>query len=370
MTSRIETIAIHAGQLIDQEIGAVVPPIHLSTTYMRGNDGDYTYSREDNPTRRALEKTLTQLEGGAGAVTFASGLAAVASVFQSLQHSDHVILPDDTYFGVRKLVTKLMIRWGLTHTIVDMTDLANVEAAIRPNTKMIWAESPSNPMLKIADIAAVADIAHNAGAILGVDATWSTPMLQHSLALGADYAVHSTTKYLGGHNDLLGGAVIAREKNEFFTRIHEMQETGGGVPSGFDSWLLLRGIRTLPYRMRAHCANAMKVAQFLADHPQVHTVHYPGLESHPGHEIAKRQMEDFGGMLSVQVKGGFDKAAVVARNTRIFARATSLGGVESLIDHRAPVEGADTKTPEDLLRLSVGLEHPDDLIEDLAQALA
>ena len=337
---------------------------------MRGNDGEYKYARNDNPTRRALEKTLTQLEGGAAALTFASGLAAVAAVFQSLQQGDHVILPDDTYHGVREYVTKLMMRWGLTHTIVDMSDLANIKAALRPDTKMVWAESPSNPMLKIADIAAVADIAHNAGAMLGVDATWSTPILQHSLALGADYAMHSTTKYLGGHNDLLGGAVIAREKNEFFARIKEMQVTGGGVPSGFDSWLLLRGIRTLPYRMRAHCANAMKVARFLADHPQVHTVLYPGLENHPGHEIAKRQMEDFGGMLSVQVKGGADKAAAVARSTRIFARATSLGGVESLIDHRAPLEGKDTKTPVDLLRLSVGLEHPDDLIEDLAQALA
>ncbi len=370
MAYRIETIAIHAARDADQKVGEVVPPMHLSTTYVRGNDGDFEYSRTGGPTRLALEETLNRLENGAGAIAFASGLAAVAAVFQSLQYGDHVILPDDTYFGVRKFVTKMLARWGLTNTIVDMTDLENLKAALQPNTKMVWAESPSNPMLKIADIAAAADIAHNAGAILGVDATWSTPILQHSLALGADYAVHSTTKYLGGHNDLLGGVVIAREKNDFYERIKEMQVTGGGVPSGFDAWLLLRGIRTLPYRMRAHCANAMKVAQFLADHPQVHTVHYPGLESHPGHDIAKRQMEDFGGMLSVQVKGGAEKAATVARSTKVFLRATSLGGVESLIDHRAPEEEPDTKTPDDLLRLSVGLEHPDDLIEDLAQALA
>lgn len=370
MASRIETIAIHAARNTDQKVGAVVPPMHLSTTYQRGNDGDFEYSRTGGPTRLALEEVLRQLEGGAGAVAFASGMAAVSSIFQSLQQGDHVILPDDTYFGVRKLVTKLLARWGLAHTIVDMTDLENVKAAIQPNTKMVWAESPSNPMLKIADIAAVADIAHNAGAKLGVDATWSTPILQHSLALGADYVVHSTTKYLGGHNDLLGGVVIVREKNDFYESIREMQVTCGSVPSGFDAWLLLRGIRTLPYRMRAHCANAMKVAQFLEDHPQVHTVHYPGLESHAGHEIAKRQMEDFGGMLSVQVRGGAEKAATVARSTEVFLRATSLGGVESLIDHRAPVEEPDTKTPDDLLRLSVGLEHPDDLIEDLAQALA
>ncbi|MCB8944596.1 MAG: aminotransferase class V-fold PLP-dependent enzyme [Ardenticatenaceae bacterium] len=365
----IETIAIQAGRNPDAETGAVMPPIHLSTTYIRGNEGEFVYSRSDSPNRRALEECLTALEGGAGAVAFASGMAAVAGVFQSLQQGDHVILPDDTYFGVRELVTKLLARWGLTHTMVDMTDLTAVHTAIQPNTRLVWVETPSNPMLKVTDIAAVADIAHNAGAILGVDGTWATPMLQPALALGADIVVHSTTKYLGGHSDLTGGVVIAAKTDGFFEQVREQQGIGGGVPSGFDCWLLLRGIRTLPYRMRGHCANALKVAQFLEDHPQVHTVHYPGLESHPGHEIAKRQMRDFGGMLSVQVKGGAEMADKVAGSTKIFARATSLGGVESLIEHRAPVEGEGSKTPWDLLRVSVGLEHPDDLIADLAQAL-
>ena len=297
-------------------------------------------------------------------------MAAIGGVFQALEHGDHVILADDTYFGVREQVTKILKRWGLEHSLVDMTDLDAVKAALRPNTRMVWAETPSNPMLKITDIAAVAEIAHAHGAMCGVDGTWATPMLQRCLDLGADFVAHSTTKYLGGHSDLLGGVVVAREKSDFFENIREMQGIGGGVPSGFDCWLLLRGIRTLPYRVRGHCANAMRLAQFLEDHPKVHTVHYPGLESHPGHEVAKRQMSDFGGMLSVQVNGGAEAADKVASGTKIFARATSLGGVESLIEHRAPVEGETTQTPWDLLRVSVGLEHPDDLIEDFAQALA
>jgi cystathionine gamma-synthase len=366
----IETIAIQAGRTIDPKIGAVMPPIHLSTTYIRDNEEEFSYSRTDSPNRRALESCLAELEGGAGAIAFASGMAAVAGVFRALEQGDHVILPDDTYFGVREIVTNMLTRWGLTVTMVDMTDLAAVQSAIQPATRLVWVESPSNPMLKITDIAAVADIAHEAGALAGVDGTWGTPMLQSPLALGADYVVHSTTKYLGGHSDLTGGIVIAKEKNEFFEQIQLQQGIGGGVPSGFDCWLLLRGIRTLPYRMRAHCANAKKIAHFLADHPEIHTVHYPGLESHPGHEVARRQMSDYGGMMSFQVVGGAEKADAVSRGTRIIARATSLGGVESLIEHRAAAEGENTKTPWDLIRLSVGLEHPDDLIEDLGRALA
>lgn len=370
MTKRkIETIAITAGRNFDTQIGAVMPPIHLTTTFIRDNAGEFIYSRVGNPNRQALEECLTELEGGAGAIAFGSGMAAVAGVFQSLSHGDHVILPDDTYFGVRELVTNLLARWGLEHTLVDMTDLPAVKAAIRPDTRLVWVETPSNPMLKITDILAVANLAHAAGAMVGVDGTWATPMLQTALELGADLVVHSTTKYLGGHSDLTGGVIVAKEENSFFEEMRTMQGIGGAVPSGFDCWLLLRGIRTLPYRMRGHCANAVKVAQALADHPNIHTVHYPGLESHPGHEIAKRQMRDFGGMLSVQVNGGGEMAAAVVDRTKIFARATSLGGVESLIEHRAPVEDENTKTPMDLLRISVGLEHPDDLIEDLLQAL-
>ncbi|MFK7801368.1 MAG: PLP-dependent aspartate aminotransferase family protein [Anaerolineae bacterium] len=367
---KIETIAIQAGRDVDPKTGAVMPPIHLSSTYIQGNEGEFVYSRIGSPNRNSLEECLTQLEGGAGAITFGSGMAAVAGVFQALSHGDHVILPDDTYFGVRVLVTELLARWGLEHTMVDMTDLDALKAAIRPNTKIVWAETPSNPMLKITDIQAIADIAHESGAIVGVDGTWATPMLQPALEFGADVVVHSTTKYLGGHSDLTGGVIVAKEENSFFEQMRLNQGIGGGVPSGFDCWLLLRGIRTLPYRMRGHCSNAMRLAQFLEDHPQVHTVHYPGLESHPGHAVAKKQMKDFGGMLSVQVKGGGEKADKVAGGTNIFARATSLGGVESLIEHRAPVEGEGTQTPMDLLRVSVGLEHIDDLIEDFAQALS
>ena len=365
----IETSAIQAGRDSDARIGAVMPPIHLTTTFVRGNEEEFVYSRTDNPNRRALETCLAELEGCASAIAFASGMAAVAGVFQALGHGDHVILPDDTYFGVRELVTQQLARWGLEHTLVDMTDLAAVEAAIRPTTRLVWIETPSNPMLKVTDIAAVAAIARSAGARVGVDGTWATPMLQAPLELGADLVVHSTTKYLGGHSDLTGGVIVAKETDGFYEGMRAVQGIGGAVPSGFDCWLLLRGIRTLPYRMRGHCANALQVAHYLADHPAVHTVHYPGLESHPGHEIARRQMRDFGGMMSIQVVGGVDAAAAIVERTRIFAKATSLGGVESLIEHRAPVEGETTTTPLDLLRISVGLEHPDDLIADLAQAL-
>lgn len=366
----IETIAIQAGRTIDKATGAVMPPIHLSSTYLRDNEQEFVYSRVGNPTRNALEECLAALEDGAEAVAFASGMAAVAAVFQTLGKGDHVLLADDTYFGVRELVNDLLARWGLEHSLVDMTDLEAVKAAIRPNTRLLWIETPSNPMLKISDIAAIASIAHESGALLGVDGTWATPMLQPALALGADVVVHSTTKYLGGHSDLTGGVVVVKEQGELLEKVRFVQGIGGGVPSGFDCWLLLRGIRTLPYRMRGHCANARQVAHFLADHPKVHTIYYPGLEDHPNHDVAKRQMRDFGGMLSIRVVGGADSADKVAASTKIFWRATSLGGVESLIEHRAPVEDENTKTPWDLLRISVGLEHPDDLIADLAQALS
>ena len=371
MSSRhMETIAIQAGRDSDDRIGAVMPPIHLSTTYVRGNEGEFVYSRTRNPTRLALESCLAELEGGAEAVAFASGMAAVAGVFHTLQPGDHVVLADDTYFGVRDLVVRRLARWGLTHTLVDMTDPTAVEAAIQPATRLVWIETPSNPMLKITDIAAVAEIAHSRGARLGVDGTWATPVLQSPLALGADVVVHSTTKYLGGHSDLTGGVIIVKEADDWYAAMRSEQDVTGAVPSSFDSWLLLRGIRTLPYRVRGHCANARQVAAYLADHPAVHTVHYPGLASHPGHAVAARQMRDFGGMLSIQVRGGPEAADAIVNRTQIFAKATSLGGVESLIEHRAPVEGPTSTAPQDLIRISVGLEHPDDLIADLGQALA
>ncbi|MCE7983116.1 MAG: cystathionine gamma-synthase [Caldilinea sp. CFX5] len=375
----IETIAVHAGKPIDPTTGAVMPPIHLSTTFERAADGSYpsgfSYIRADNPTRRALEEALVALEGGVAAATFGSGMAAIMAVFQSLRTGDHVIIPDDIYFGTGKLVRELFGPWGLHHSAVDMTDLAAVQAAVRPETKLIWTETPSNPLLKITDVAAVAAIAHANGALCACDSTWPTPMLQRTLELGADLAIHATTKYLGGHSDVLGGAVITNAESDFWTRLLMIQRTGGAVPSPFDCWLTLRGIRTLPYRMRAHCENAKKVAHFLAEQPKVAVVHYPGLASHPGHAVAAKQMRDFGGMLSFQVKGdsihsGLENALRVANQTKIFTQATSLGGVESLIEHRFSVEGPNTKTPDNLLRVSVGLEHPDDLVEDLAQALA
>ncbi len=376
---KIETIAVHAGKTIDPTTGAVMPPIHLSTTFERTADGSYpsgfSYIRSDNPTRRSLEEALVALEGGVAAATFGSGMAAIMAVFQSLRTGDHVIIPDDIYFGTGKLVRELFVPWGLHYSAVDMTDLIAVQAAVLPETKLIWVETPSNPLLKITDVAAVAAIAHDAGAICACDSTWPTPMLQRTLELGADLAIHATTKYLGGHSDVLGGAVITNAESDFWTRLLMIQRTGGAVPSPFDCWLTLRGIRTLPYRMRAHCENAKQVAGFLAQHPQVAVVHYPGLTSHPGHAVAAKQMRDFGGMLSFQVKGddkhsGMENALRVANQTKIFTQATSLGGVESLIEHRFSVEGPNTKTPDNLLRVSVGLEHPDDLIADLEQALA
>lgn len=376
----IETVAVHAGRKVDPTTGAVMPPIHLSTTFERRPDGSYTdgyvYARSENPNRRALEEALAQLEGGAVAAAFASGQAATMSVLQTLRAGDHAIIPDDTYFGTRKLAMEWVGQWGVSMDSVDMTDLAQVTAAVRPTTRLIWVETPSNPLLKITDIAAVAEIAHGAGARCVVDNTWPSPVGQQPLALGADMVMHSTTKYLGGHSDLLGGAVVAKADDEAFARLRSIQTTGGAVPSPFDCWLLLRSIRTLPYRMRAHSEAALAVATFLAHHPRVAAVHYPGLPTHPGHAVAARQMRLFGGMLSIQLvhapgdpSRGADAAMAVASRVQLFTRATSLGGVESLIEHRYSVEGPDSPTPPNLLRLSVGLEHPDDLIADLAQAL-
>lgn len=376
----IETVAVHAGRKIDPATGAVMPPIHLSTTFERNPDGSYTdgyvYTRSENPTRHALEEGLAQLEGGTVAAAFASGQAATMSVLQTLRHGDHAIIPDDTYFGTRTLATKLFAQWGVDVSGIDMTDLAQVRAAVRPNTRLVWVETPSNPLLKITDIAAVAAMAHDAGARCVVDNTWPSPVGQQPLTLGADWVMHSTTKYLGGHSDILGGAVIAAADDEFFAQLRAIQTTGGAVPSPFDCWLLLRSIRTLPYRMRAHNEGAQAVAAFLAGHPRVAAVHYPGLPSHPGHDIAMRQMRLFGGMMSIQVahaaddpSRGADAAMGVAARVQLFTRATSLGGIESLIEHRFSVEGPDSPTPPNLLRISVGLEHPDDLIADLAQAL-
>ena len=290
------------------------------------------------------------------------------SIFQALAPGDHVLAHVDAYYGTSRLLREIFLRWGLQADFIDMSNLEAVKRALRPETKLAWMETPSNPLLKIVDLAAVAEIVHDAGVPCVCDNTWA-PVLQRPFDLGADLILHSTTKYFGGHCDVLGGIVVAKDDSDFFQRIRSIQYEGGAVPSPFDCWLILRGMRTLPWRMRAHSENAMKVADFLAQHRKVARVHYPGLPSHPGHDLAAKQMSAFGGMLSFEVKNGRDAAMSVAAKTKIFIRATSLGGVESLIEHRASIEGAATTSPEGLLRLSIGLENADDLIEDLDQAL-
>lgn len=370
---RIETLAVHAGHAVDAATGAVAAPIHLSTTFERDAEGGYahgySYGRSGNPTRHALEEGLAALEGGADAAAFSSGLAASSAILQALAPGDHVIAPADVYHGVTKLLRDVFVRWGLAVSFVDMTNIGEISKAVRQETKLFWVETPSNPRLKITDIARVAEMVHEAGAICVCDNTWA-PIVQRPLDLGGDLVVHATTKYLGGHSDVTGGVAITKARTGFFDRVREIQTTSGAVPSPFDCWLILRGMRSLPWRMRAHSENAFKVATWLADHPRVEIVHYPGLASHAGHEIAARQMSAFSGMLSFEVKGGREAALGVAAKTELFIRATSLGGVESLIEHRASIKGEDPRTPQGLLRLSIGLEHPDDLIEDLAQAFA
>lgn len=371
--TRIETLAVHAGHSPDPATGAVAVPIHLSTTFAREPDGSlphgFLYARSDNPNRRQLELALAALEGGAAALAFASGMAATAAVFQSLAPGDHVVAPLDAYYGTAKLLGDVMAGWGLASTLVDMADPAAVAAAVTPRTRLLWIETPSNPTLAVTDIARIAAIAHAAGARCVCDNTWATPVLQRPLELGADLVMHSTTKYLGGHSDLTGGALVAPAEDDWTARLRTLQALGGAIPSAFDCWLLMRGIRSLPWRMRGHCENAAAVAAFLASHAAVEVVHYPGLPSDPGHAVAARQMRGFGGMVSVQVQGGAPAALEVVRRVRLFIRATSLGGTESLIEHRASVEGPGSRTPPGLLRLSIGLEHAEDLLEDLGQAL-
>ncbi len=370
---RIETLCVHAGHAPDLVTGAVSPPLHLSTTFERDADGEfrrgYSYGRENNPTRAMLERIMTTIEEGAAALAFSSGQAATNAVFQALRPGDHVIAPIYAYYGTPKLIREVYEPWGLQASYVDMQDLQAVRDAVRPNTRLIWIESPSNPLLTLTDIGAVAEIARAANARLAVDNTWATPLAQRPLTLGADIVMHSTTKYLSGHSDVLSGALVVRTQDDFFARLRMLQKEGGGIASPFDAWLVARGIRTLPWRMRAHTANAIAVTTFLASQPGVEAVHYPGLPSHPQHELARRQMRLFGGMASVQIIGGRAEALGLASRVKVFTRATSLGGVESLLEHRASVEGPATRAPENLLRISVGLEHPDDLIEDLRQAL-
>jgi len=371
---RFETRAVHAGGKPDPATGAVSPPIHLSTTFEHGPAAEtplgYIYIRDANPTQTRLEEALAALEGGQSALAFASGLAAAAACLQAQPAGSHLVYPSDVYYGVRALAVEFLPRWGMEATAVDMADLGAVRAALRPTTRMIWAESPSNPLMQIADLRALAEIAHGAGARLVVDGTFATPALQRPLELGADVVHHSTTKYLGGHSDVQGGALVFRESGELAEKSGHIRKIVGGVASPFNSWLILRGLRSLSCRVERASANALTVARFLEAHPAVEAVHYPGLPSHPGHAVAKGQMSAFGGMLSFRVRGGRDAALRAAARLKLFLNATSLGGTESLIEHRASSEGPGSPTPQNLLRVSVGLEHPDDLVEDLAQALA
>ncbi len=372
---KIETCAVHAGRHIDPATGAVTPPIHLSTTFERSPDGEYprgySYSREDNPNRHALEECLAALEGGTQAICFASGLAVVNALVQGLEPGDHIVAPDDVYWGMRRVIGEVFGKFGLETSYVDMTDIDAFHAALRPNTRLVWVETPSNPLMKITDLPAIAALSRGASPniVTVCDGTFATPVLQRPLDCGIDMVAHSTTKYLSGHSDVVGGALITRHDNYLFERARKSQRYGGGVPSPFDCWLTRRGIDTLPWRVRAHSENALRIAQFLAAHPAVGTVHYPGLPSHPGYKVAARQMSAFGGMLSFEVRGTKETAMAVAARCRLFLRATSLGGAHSLIEHRASIEGPQTRTPQTLLRCSIGLEHPDDLIADLNQAL-
>ncbi len=366
-----ETLAIHPPS-IKSATGDVIPPIHLSTTFYRGEDGGYPgghmYSRLSNPNRSSLEAVISQLEGGADACAFSSGNTAGMAVFQAFRPGSHIIAPDDMYWGFKKQLNTIF-NGILEFDFIDLTQTANIESFIRPTTAMIWVETPSNPLLKVTDIVATSQIARKHGLLLAVDSTFASPSLQNPIALGADLVMHSSTKYLGGHSDVLGGILITAQKDAFWEKIQNIQQTGGAVPSPFDCFLLLRSLKTLSYRMKGHCENATKLAHFLKQHPRIEAVYYPGLPEHPQYAIIQQQQRGPGGMLSILVKGSAEEARQVVNNVRLFAQATSLGGVESLIEHRASVEGPDTKTPPTLIRISVGLENVEDLIDDLSQAL-
>ncbi len=371
----LSTQLIHEGNFEDNS-RAIMPPIVLSTTFERGDDGlsfpgGYIYSRYDNPNRHALETKLALMENGVEAVSFASGLSAALAVFQSLRSGDHVVLPDDIYFGVRAILEKLFPQFGLTFTSVDMLDPNHVEDAIKPNTRLIWLETPSNPRVKVTDIAAMVDIARRHGCFTVADNTWATPFFTKPLDLGVDISLHSTTKYLGGHSDLLGGALVFKAADARYEFIRTFQKVGGAVPSPFDCWLLCRSLATFAARMPIHAHNAMQLATYLDQHPVIETVLYPGLSGNPQHEIAQRQMTGgFGGMLSILVKGGREAALQLCSRLRIFRHATSLGGVESLIEHRQSIEGDQSPSPANLLRISVGIEAAEDLVADFTQALS
>jgi cystathionine gamma-synthase len=377
--SGFNTRAIHAGQEPDPATGAVIPPVHLTTTYKQdgvgGLRGGYEYSRSGNPTRNALHEALAALEEGSTALAFASGLAAEDTLLRTVcRPGDHVVLGGDAYGGTFRLISRVLSEWGLEYTPVHLADPDEVRAAMRPTTRVIWCETPSNPLLNITDIEATAAVAHDGGALLVVDNTFASPYLQRPLTLGADVVVHSTTKYLGGHSDVVGGALVTRDAG-LGERLAYNHNAMGAVAAPFDSWLVLRSLKTLGVRMDRHSANAARVVEYLVDHPAVASVLYPGLPSHPGHDIAAKQMSGFGGMVSVRLREGEDAALKVCERAQLFTLAESLGGVESLIEHpgrmtHASAAGSPLEVPADLVRLSVGIEDVDDLLADLEQALA
>ncbi|WP_433498032.1 cystathionine gamma-synthase [Sphaerimonospora sp. CA-214678] len=378
MNHGFETLAIHAGQEADPHTGAVVPPIYAVSTYKQDGVGGlragYEYSRSANPTRTALEEAIAAVEGGVRGFAFASGLAAEDTLLRTVcRPGDHVLIPDDAYGGTYRLFAKVLEGWGLSFDPVPIGDVDAVRAAVRPQTRAIWVETPTNPLLGIADIAALADVAHDAGALLLVDNTFASPYLQQPLALGADVVIHSTTKYVGGHSDVVGGALVAGSA-DLGERLAYHQNAMGAVAGPFDAWLTLRGLKTLGVRMDRHCDNAERVADLLLSHPKVTQVLYPGLPDHPGHEVAAKQMRRFGGMVSFRVAGGEEAAIEVCNRARLFTLGESLGGVESLIEHpgrmtHASAAGSPLEVPGDLVRLSVGIETVDDLLADLSEAL-
>lgn len=370
---RIETVAVHAAFSVDPSTGAVAPPIHLSTTFGRDEAGlplaGHTYVRESNPTQDLLEEALARLEGGEAALAFGSGMAAGLAVAQALPAGSHVVLPEDVYYGYRVAARDFFPAWGLEASFAPLDQPGALERVLRPRTRLVWLESPSNPLLRITDLAASAAVAREAGALVLVDNTFATPILQRPLDLGADVVLHATTKGMGGHSDVQGGALAFSKKDGFFENVRRVRTILGAVASPFNSWLVLRGLRTLAVRVRFQSESAFAVAGALAAHPAVSRVNYPGLPSHPGHETARLQMSAFGSMISFHVAAGREAAIEAVGRARLFTRATSLGGVESLVEHRATSEGPASTAPGDLIRLSIGLEHPDDLVADLSQAL-
>lgn len=372
-SKNIETIAIHGSMNHKSGAKSVVPPIEMSTNFVHSKhgrkEGDFVYTRLSNPNREQLEHVLSELEGGEACCAFSSGMAAISAVLQTVERGAHILVPNDVYHGTRTVLLNFSENWGIEYSFIDMTNIEEIEGSIQKNTSLIYVETPSNPLIKITDLEAVNRICKANRLKLCVDNTWPTPFNSNPIEFGADYVVHSTTKYLAGHSDIIGGAVIVADKEKHYEKLNLVQKVQGGIPSPQDSWLLTRSIRSFPYRMRAHNENAQKVAEFLTTQSKVSDVFYPGLESHEGHEIAKAQMRGFGGMISFLIDGTEEETLKVVASSELITRATSLGGVESIWEHRKSTEGEGSNSLYNLIRLSVGIEHVEDIIADIGQAL-